>query len=321
MSALESGTLPDPPSSDPPSSDPPSNDAGTASAETATGRPTDSGSAAGHQSIGSPGTADEPPGVSAAVGGRWSFAPLGESTSLPDPARPGDHHSGDALPSQSIPTPPEPDDVPEPPRRPETPEPDEPDPIPAPPPDPGPVQPDPGPLAPDLGPVPSDVRQVAPDAGQAPSGLGHAASHLGRAAPNPSQAPSEPDQTPSDFGSALSGLGHASARPIASDTGHFPSGSDPEPAPDESQPTPPTWRERRAERSGDSSTIAGLLAEALVAYQETSRDNDERPDQQQDDPPQVTGPGASPDEGFTSFDRLFDWRYQSPASGRHRSPE
>jgi hypothetical protein len=62
-------------------------------------------------------------------------------------------------------------------------------------------------------------------------------------------------------------------------------------------------RESRAERSSGSTTIAGLLAEALAAYQETG---DEPEAQQRRD---------------KEFDRLFDWRYQSPESGRHRSPE
>jgi len=66
---------------------------------------------------------------------------------------------------------------------------------------------------------------------------------------------------------------------------------------------------RRAERSSGSTTIAGLLAEALAAYQEESADE----------------PAAAPAKAMppadNDFDRLFDWRYQSPASGRHRSPE
>ncbi|HEV7649171.1 MAG TPA: hypothetical protein VGP26_13515 [Actinophytocola sp.] len=67
-----------------------------------------------------------------------------------------------------------------------------------------------------------------------------------------------------------------------------------------------TARERRAERSAGSTTIAGLLAEALAAYQETSDEPDPEPRQPVRD---------------NEFERLFDWRYQSPASGRHRSPE
>jgi hypothetical protein len=62
--------------------------------------------------------------------------------------------------------------------------------------------------------------------------------------------------------------------------------------------------ERRSERSSGSTTIAGLLAEALAAYQETGDEPDAKADERNDD-----------------FARLFDWRYQSPASGRHRSPE
>jgi GGDEF domain-containing protein len=68
-------------------------------------------------------------------------------------------------------------------------------------------------------------------------------------------------------------------------------------------------RESRAERSSGSTTIAGLLAEALAAYQETSDEPD----------PQPRRPAQNSDDN--EFDRLFDWRYQSPASGRHRSPE
>ncbi|MCT2586875.1 hypothetical protein [Actinophytocola gossypii] len=67
----------------------------------------------------------------------------------------------------------------------------------------------------------------------------------------------------------------------------------------------PGRRERRAERSAGSSTISGLFAEALAAYQEPG-----------DEP----APAGGDAEG-SSFDRLFDWRYQSPESGRHRSPE
>jgi hypothetical protein len=51
------------------------------------------------------------------------------------------------------------------------------------------------------------------------------------------------------------------------------------------------------------------LAEALAAYQETSDEPDPQPRQ----------PAQNSDDN--EFDRLFDWRYQSPASGRHRSPE
>ena len=267
MSALESGALPDAPGSDDSGGD---EHGGGPETSTRTASP---GSLTGRRSLGDhPGDSrsdtaagDDPPGVSTAIGGRWSFAPVGESASPSGLTR-----YGDGLPTQphqSIPTPPEPDDVPQPPRRPEVPDPDEPDPVPAPPPEPGPA---------------------APDLGPGPSALGHVA-------PIP---PSGPNATP-------------------------------EPGHDEAQPTPPTLmsrRERRAERSGGSSTIAGLLAEALVAYQETQDDDEQReqqppPDLQDNDPPQVAGPGAPPDEGFESFDRLFDWPYQSPASGRHRSPE
>jgi hypothetical protein len=78
------------------------------------------------------------------------------------------------------------------------------------------------------------------------------------------------------------------------------------PQQDDTQPPP-----EPGTRSG-STTIAGLLAEALAAYQENPDDADDTgaaPTRQQ------------PDKRDQDFDRLFDWRYQSPASGRHRSPE
>jgi hypothetical protein len=75
------------------------------------------------------------------------------------------------------------------------------------------------------------------------------------------------------------------------------------------EPGKPSGRttERRAERSSGSTTIAGLLAEALAAYQES--------------PEELEPPAKKEQAPDNDFDRLFDWRYQSPASGRHRSPE
>jgi GGDEF domain-containing protein len=165
MTALEAGSLPDPPTSDPPPR------------TTSEPKPP-------------PENPPEPSGLTTAVGGRWSFAPVGErSASTRD--RSGDEDGLTTPPSQSIPTPPEPDEVPEPPRQPEVPEPDLPDPIPT--------------------------------------------------------TPPEPEPTPPD---------------------------EPQPATPPPSNTTTGRRDRRGERTGDSNTLAGLLAEALVAYQETRDDED-----------------------------------------------
>ncbi|WP_460393306.1 hypothetical protein [Actinophytocola sediminis] len=220
MSALESGALPETLTEAPPPT----------SAETS--------------------PAPAPSGLSTSAGGRWSFAPVGETTAT-TPAE--DHlRNGAALPSpptQSIPTPPEPTEVPQPPPGPEVPEPDPPDPIPVP--------------------------------------------------------PAEPDPAPR---------------------------TEPSPAP----PPPAGRRERRGERTGDSSTLAGLLAEALVAYQET-RDDDERladgrtghrdhtdgltdvPGQQWSDQ-QTDGPAAAPAPASTDRQRPDHLAGESGQSGGEPTP-
>jgi GGDEF domain-containing protein len=377
--------------------------------------------------------------------GRSSY----ESAPLPAPARPGDDHprNGATLPRQSIPTPPDPDEVPEPPTRPDVPDPHEPDPIPPVPPDPGPSPPDePGPLTPpsvewpgagrwdvpsrswpapadsarfgqsDAAPpdrpagydadtaaraavdnpatggaqaresgttagdpgrpgpasdTPSDVTSP-PASGQwgsttstpvdAPSGawgaspgggMGSASAsgpgstagapddastsrpgnpsasgHWGAAAGRPGAAPASGPGSPSPggpwgaaqgaredatggrpAGPSASGPGAAGSAPVEA-LGSGPGGvaaSGPDGA---TADEPGVRRGRRSERS--STTIAGLLAEALAAYQETTDEPDKSA--------QSTQP-VRPAEPDNDFDRLFDWRYQSPASGRHRSPE
>ncbi|HEX2131675.1 MAG TPA: hypothetical protein VHH15_08930 [Actinophytocola sp.] len=233
MSVLESGSLPadslpesvgDSPSPSG-SNPPPTADVADASEPSSGSRSADSSTEPAESSAGTGGES------SPWAGGRWSFAPVGESASLPTPTRPGDDYAHHA--SASIPNPPEPDEVPEPRRRPEVPDPGEPDPIPPAPPDPGPIPPD------EPGPPP----------------------------------PSDSDTT---TGTGTTGFSTGGAG--------------------------------RRERSSGSSTIAGLLAEAFAAYQETSPDDESSR--------QATG-----DTEASSFDRLFDWRYQSPESGRHRSPE
>lgn len=366
-------------------------------------------------------------------------SPTFASTPLPAPAHPVEDRmrNGTAVPRQSIPTPPDPDEIPEPPRRPDIPDPDEPEPIPPAPPDPGPPPPDePGPLTP-----PSAGRRVSrlaaafgagPDrAGSAPhssttfgGGTGTSADQTGgpgrpaagdtsihtEAAdrpPNTSNQAGTPDQAP-----ATGGTNHTAPAidaPASSFERDVPTGRAPtagsadgaarvgdalpagaervtSTAGAERATTPadaeraavggaagraeratdsgrvdysggrvdalnPTGDQgagngaargrrsggRRSERSSDSTTIAGLLAEALAAYQETA--DEPSPNQRASNVPEPTRSTSNqvepvrpatmrPETNQTErresddeFGRLFDWRYQSPASGRHRSPE
>jgi hypothetical protein len=294
--------------------------------------------------------------ISALVDGTGK--PPSGATPLPAPARPAeDHVNGTRL---SIPTPPEPDDVPEPERRPDIPEPPEPDPIPAPPaPEPGPQQPgpqQPGPQQPDdPGPFtshsptsPAPHHDSAPGPGGTPSVSRQSDDRPGETSSGPRQ--SDDSRSPgvrpsSEAGSASAPLPRRQARDAAPrrvgersgpfappsvtkmadvfrdrdndhdareqrngrSNGHgLAAAFGARPHTDDAQPPP-----EPGTRSG-STTIAGLLAEALAAYQENPDDADDTgaaPARQQ------------PDKRDQDFDRLFDWRYQSPASGRHRSPE
>ncbi len=335
--------------------------------------------------------------------GSFDFPPLQAPTRAAE-----DHtRNGTTRPVLSIPTPPEPDDVPEPPRRPDIPDPDQPEPIPPAPPEPGPPEPDePGPLTPpsagdpgtgldrtgdtdglaavfggragkrtrrtgglsaafrietdlqpdDTGNDPASTTADSPagttgSAGTAnPSGTGagRATTTTGPAAPGTTAAApptgastsgadtTDPGTTATPDTAGASGTGTAPGQaaapdasgadgtdvgiapapngiaPAASPTGAFGAAAPGRAAPDADELL--ARRERRAERSSESTTIAGLLAEALAAYQETS-----------DEPAAGSEPAGRPEPTRTSrdgdFGRLFDWRYQSPASGRHRSPE
>lgn len=263
-------------------------------------------------------------------------------TPLPAPSRPTDDHARNGstvprAPRQTIPTPPEPDDVPEPERRPDIPDPAEPEPIPPAPPDPGPTSPgEPGPLTPPSADLPRREPRAhtsldEPGSGTPPSadlprrGPG-AGSSLDE--PGPLTAPgADLPRRESRAGSGLDEPGSASpsadlprrgprartSRLAAAFRGNDePRAAEPQPEQADRGIAWPgdTTRERPGERS-DSTTIAGLLAEALAAYQETSDEAEK--ERQQNQPEQ-----HKPDD---DFDRLFDWRYQSPASGRHRSPE
>lgn len=83
------------------------------------------------------------------------------------------------------------------------------------------------------------------------------------------------------------------------------------------------WGAQRG-ADGDADRSSGAWAERTVGDAGHRRhraggaeENDERVAGTSDG----GGAGAPLDEGFGSFDRLFDWRYQSPSSGRHRSAE
>jgi GGDEF domain-containing protein len=333
--------------------------------------------------------------MSALHKGNLRIPPAGQSSDepaqLPAPSRPGDDHprNGAALPRQSIPTPPDPDEVPEPPARPDVPDPHEPDPIPPAPPDPGPTPPDePGPLTPPSVKWPAEPSRSWPEpadpepfgqggaaTSERPAGYGDTAGPAtgGNAVTGDTQSrggavesgpttgnidwPAAPASgTPADatprtpasgqwdaatstpvnasaagpgpspargtFGATPSAREAATADPAASGpdatgstsdgaTGRGPGASDGTTSSGTGTTSrgPVGQRGRRSERSSDSTTIAGLLAEALAAYQETT-----------DEPDKPSEP-ARPAEPDNDFDRLFDWRYQSPASGRHRSPE
>lgn len=267
---------------------------------------------------------------------------------LPAPSRPVEDEPRNGV-HLSVPTPPEPDEVPEPKPRPDIPDPGEPDPIPPAPPEPGPPPPDePGPL------VPPSVEDAATSdtAGrdEGGSGLGDPSSgdsavdlpSTGRRSVDrrrdtsfgaePSQAKGLPVRRPggSRLADAFRGgaypetaeqpadvdpqtrPGSGTHSPADGDTpGRAEVSSEPqglvaEPGPAGSNESLTERGEGRRERS--STTIAGLLAEALAAYQETTDDSEPAP---------KPAERARDDD----FDRLFDWRYQSPASGRHRSPE
>jgi GGDEF domain-containing protein len=232
-------------------------------------------------------------------------------TPLPAPSRPTEDHARNGT-SQSIPTPPEPDEIPDPKPRPDIPDPGEPEPIPPAPPDPGPEPPDePGPLTPPSAVMPSRRRSrlaaafgAYDDPQTTTSSDPASANTAGKGDDNPASTTSAGDEraprtTSRGLAAAFGGSrGDTTRRPSMAaafgESAETTSGEQAEPG------------TRRGERS--SATIAGLLAEALAAYQETT------------DEPEPEKPTPAP-EADNDFDRLFDWRYQSPASGRHRSPE
>jgi hypothetical protein len=90
--------------------------------------------------------------------------------------------------------------------------------------------------------------------------------------------------------------GENESRPAAQQTYDAPLGPQPRPAGE-----PVSRRDR-----SDSTTIAGLLAEALAAYQSST----------EDEPPRSPEP-----EPLDGFDTLMDGERQSGVTGRHRSPE
>ncbi|WP_143229523.1 diguanylate cyclase domain-containing protein [Actinophytocola xanthii] len=219
-------------------------------------------------------TAAEPSRGEPASSGRWSFPAPGTPVALPAPARPGDDQTPRYGLALSVPAPPEPSEVPEPPSPAEVPEPPPPEPVPTPPNDPGAWPPgEPGSRPPGEPGSPPPGEPGPPPPGEPGS-----------------QPPGDPTVVP-----------HLGAYPGT--TGQeAPFGEPVDP------PTPSPRPRRRGERS--STAIAGLLADALAAYQETARDDhDAQP------------PTPSAEADLASFDRLLDWPYQPPASGRHRSPE
>jgi hypothetical protein len=217
---------------------------------------------------------------------------------------------------QSIPTPPEPDDVPEPPARPDIPEPPEPDPIPAPPPEPAPA-PEPGQRSGLMaafdaltGPLPG-LRADFDDAAELPArrpAKSWAELESSAVVESPAddlfgtEAGTEPEEKPkfrSSLGAAFAEFGAEKkvtepVKETVQETSYDePIG--PQPRPD----GPP----RRGERS--SATIASLLTEALAAYQSTAEDSESH---------------RAP-ERFDSFVSDDAERQQSGVPGRHRSPE
>jgi hypothetical protein len=108
----------------------------------------------------------------------------------------------------------------------------------------------------------------------------------------------------SALGAAFAELGETAATPAA-EVSVTPSSTPPY---DEPLGPPPRPDDMPRRDRSDSTTIAGLLAEALAAYQSSSEnDLDETPAAE-----------AEPPDRFDSF--LNDSR-QSGFSGRHRSPE
>lgn len=215
---------------------------------------------------------------------------------------------------QSIPTPPEPDDIPEPPARPDVPEPPEPDPIPAPPPEPAPA-PEPGQRSGLMaafdaltGPLPG-LRAEFDDAPELPARRpAKSWAELESSAVVESPAddlfgteakPAEKPRFRSSLGAAFAEFGAEKkvtepVKETVQETSYDePIG--PQPRPD----GPP----RRGERS--SATIASLLTEALAAYQSTAEDSESH---------------RAP-ERFDSFVSDDAERRQSGVRGRHRSPE
>jgi GGDEF domain-containing protein len=215
---------------------------------------------------------------------------------------------------QSIPTPPEPEDVPEPPARPDIPEPPEPDPIPAPPPEPTPA-PEPGQRSGLMaafdaltGPLPG-LRAEFDDAAELPARRpAKSWAELESSAVVESPAddlfgtevkPAEKPKFRSSLGAAFAEFGAEKkvtepVKETVQETSYDePIG--PQPRPD----GPP----RRGERS--SATIASLLTEALAAYQSTAEDSESH---------------RAP-ERFDSFVSDDADRQQSGIRGRHRSPE
>ena len=253
----------------------------------------------------------------------------GGSLQVSPEVSPGGERRNGAAPRQSIPTPPEPDDIPEPTRRPEIPEPPEPDPIPPAPPEPGPIAPDePGPAEPPRtalmsafdvltspGPVaelPSRKPRKSWQEIESSAVVESPADRLFGSEPaEPAEPTAPPPRTPfkSSLGAAFESFG-------LPETPEPAPAKEPEPAqtydvPLGPQPRPPGEPSRR-DRS-DSTTIAGLLAEALAAYQSSAEDDEEN---KAPEPPRKPEP-----EPFDRFDDFLSDPRQSGVTGRHRSPE
>ncbi len=232
-------------------------------------------------------------------------------TPLPAPSRPTEDRPRNGA-SQSIPTPPEPDEVPDPKPRPDIPDPGEPEPIPPAPPEPGPEPPDePGPLTPPSATTPGPSRRRS----RLAAAFGAYDDPQTTTSSNTANTAAKGDDKPASTTSAGDGRApRTTSRGLSAAFGGSRGDTTRRPSMaaafgDSAETTSSEQAEpgaRRGERS--SATIAGLLAEALAAYQETA------------DEPEPEKPTPAP-EADNDFDRLFDWRYQSPASGRHRSPE
>ena len=256
---------------------------------------------------------------------------------------PGEGRRNGSGPRQSIPTPPEPDDIPEPARRPDIPEPPAPEPIPPTPPEPGPIAPDePGPLEP----PPRSALMSAFDVLTAPGPVASAdmeetrfepRAELASSAELPARKPrsswqeiesnavvespadtlfgdepaARPPRTPfkSSLGAAFESFGLPEPEP-AKEPAKEPAPAQTYDVPLGPQPRPPGEPSRR-DRS-DSTTIAGLLAEALAAYQSSTEDAEDEA---------VEAPRKPEPEPFDRFDDFLSDPRQSGVTGRHRSSE